>query len=119
MTQEERDQILLELKKRQEEREQMWQSLKNSHERIFEIQKENFEMLKNGQEEIKRDLRSLNKSVAKIEVEHGQKLEILLDVVISQPQKFESIEKRFDKHEKRLNKHADEIYYLNSKVQAY
>ena len=94
MTQEERDQILLDLKTGQEE--------------LFE-----------GQEEIKNDLRNLSQTVAKIEVDHGQKLEILLDVVTSHTEKFESIEKILDKHENKLNKHADEIYYLNSKVHAF
>ena len=94
MTQEERDQILLDLKTGQEE--------------LFE-----------GQEEIKSDLRNLSQTVAKIEVDHGQKLEILLDVVTSHTEKFESIEKILDKHENKLNKHDDEIYYLNSKVHAF
>ena len=75
--------------------------------------------LKNGQEEIKKDLRSLSQTVAKMEVQHGDKLEIILDVLTSYPKKFDSIEKISDKHEKRLNKHADQIYYLNSKVQAF
>ena len=108
MTQQERDQILLDLKKGQEE--------------LFKGQKELFkgqEELFNGQEELKSDLRNLSQTVAKIEVDHGQKLEILLDVVTSHTQKFESIEKILDKHENKLNKHADEIYYLNSKVHAF
>ena len=29
------------------------------------------------------------------------------------------IKKNFDKHEKKLDKHSDQIYYLNSKVQAF
>ena len=87
MTQEERDQILLDLKTGQEE--------------LFE-----------GQEEIKNDLRNLSQTVAKIEVDHGQKLEILLDVVTSHTEKFESIETKVDRH-------SDEIYYLNSKVHAF
>ena len=101
MTQEERDKILLDLKNGQEERDKILMDLKN------------------GQEEIKRDLRKLSQTVAKIEVNHGDKLEILLDVVTSHPQKFDSIEKRTDTCESRLDKHADQIYYLNSKVQAF
>lgn len=115
MTQEERDQLLRDLKNSQEkmlksneERDKMWKELKNSQEKILKNQKE-----------IRKDIRDLSQSVAKIEVEHGQKLEILLDVVTSQPQKFESVEKKLDKHENKLNSHSDQIYYLNSKVQAF
>ena len=71
------------------------------------------------QKEIKSELRKLSKTVAKIEVEHGQKLEILLDVVTGQIKKFDSEEQRIEKCEKRLDKHDDQFYYLNSKVQAY
>lgn len=115
MTQEERDQLLLDLKTGQEK-------LFKGQDELFNGQKERDQILldlKTGQEEIKSDLRNLSQTVAKIEVDHGQKLEILLDVVTSQPKKFESIEKILDKHENKLNKHADEIYYLNSKVQAF
>ena len=107
MTNEEK-QILLDLKKGQEE-------LVKGQNELFKGQEE----LVKGQEEIKSDLRNLSQTVAKIEVDHGQKLEILLDVVTSEPQKFESIEKTLDKHENKLNKQSDEIYYLNSKVQAF
>lgn len=115
MTQEERDQLLLDLKTGQEK-------LFKGQDELFNGQKERDQILldlKTGQEEIKSDLRNLSQTVAKIEVDHGQKLEILLDVVTSQPKKFESIEKILDKHGNKLNKHADEIYYLNSKVQAF
>lgn len=108
MTQEERDQVLLDLKRGQEE--------------LFKGQEERDQILldlKTGQEELKSDLRNLSQTVAKIEVDHGQKLEILLDVVTSHNEKFESVEKILDKHENKLNKHDDEIYYLNSKVQAF
>ena len=108
MTQEERDNLLLDLKRGQEERDILLLDLKNGQDKLFK-----------GQEEIKKDLRSLSQTVAKMEVQHGDKLEIILDVVTSYPEKFDSIENRFDKHENRLDKHADKLYYLNSKVQAY
>ena len=115
MTQEERDQILLDLKNGQEKLFKGQDELFKGQEKLFKGQDE----LVKEQEEIKSDLRNLSQTVAKIEVDHGQKLEILLDVVTSHTEKFESIEKILDKHEKTLNRHSDEIYYLNSKVQAF
>ena len=122
MTQEERDNLLLDLKKGQEERDNLLLDLKRGQDKLLN-RVDNLEKgqdkLFNGQKEIKKDLENLSQTVARMEVDHGDKLEILLDVVTSYPQKFDSIEKEFDNHENRLNKHADEIYYLNSKVQAF
>ena len=141
--QEARDQILLDLKKGQEElfkgqkelfegqeaRDQILLDLKRGQEELFKGQKELFEgqkellgrveNLEYGLKDTNQELRSLSQTVAKIEHEHGHKLQILLDVVTSYPEKFDSTEKNLDLHEKRLNKHDDEIYYLNSKVQAF
>ena len=58
-------------------------------------------------------------AVARIEVEHGEKLDILLDVVTGHTEKFNSVNKRVEKCEKRLDNHDDKIYVLNSAVRAY
>ena len=58
-------------------------------------------------------------AVARIEVEHGEKLDILLDVVTGHTEKFNSVNKRVEKCEKRLDNHDDKIYALNSAVRAY
>lgn len=108
MTQEERDQLLLDLKNGQND-------LFKGQEELFKGQEKLFK----GQDDLKTELRKLSQTVAKIEVEHGNKLEILLDVVTSHSKKFESTEKEIDKHENRLDRQADEIYYLNSKVHAF
>ena len=143
MKQKERDQILLDLKKGQEElfkgqeeRDQILLDLKKGQEKLFKGQEEllgrvenlengqekilgRVENLENQQEEMKSDLRSLSQTVAKIEIEHGEKLGALLDGVASHNERFESIEKILDKHENKLDRHSDEIYYLNSKVHAF
>ena len=108
MTQKERDQILLDLKKGQDE------LFKGQEEILGRVEK-----LENEQKEMNSDLRSLSQTVAKIEIEHGEKLGALLDGVASHTEKFESIEKILDKHENKLDRHSDEIYYLNSKVHAF
>lgn len=108
MTQQERDQILLDLIKGQKE--------------LFKGQKELFkgqEGLIKGQEETNHELRKLSQSVAKIEVEHGEKIQILLDVVTSHSKKFDSIDKRLESIERKIEIHSDQIYCLNSKVQAF
>ena len=66
-------------------------------------------------DEMKEDLRNLSRTVAKIEVEHGEKLQILLDEVTGQEQKNKEFEKRFEDDERILNRHSDEIYYLKLK----
>lgn len=106
--QEERDKILMDLKQGQEE-------LSKGQNELFGGQKQLIE----EQKEIKAELKRLSETVAKIEVEHGQKLEILLDVVTGQIKKFDSEEQKIEKCEKRLDKHDDQFYYLNSKVHAY
>ena len=72
--------------------------------------------VKNEMKEIKEEQRNLSRTVAKIEVEHGEKLQILLDVVTGQEEKNKEFERRFEEHEKILSDHDDEIYYLKEKI---
>ena len=67
--------------------------------------------------EIKEELRRLSQSVAKIEVDHGEKLQILFDAFKTHSEKLEEHEKRIDMCEKHIENHDDQIYYLKSKVQ--
>lgn len=115
MTQEERDNLLLDLKKGQDKLIGRMDNLEEGQNKLIN----RVDNLEEGQKEMNQNLKTLSQTVAKIEVEHSNKLEILLDVVTSYPQKFDSIENRFKMCENKINKHADEIYYLNSKVQAF
>lgn len=65
--------------------------------------------------EIKKEIRTLSGRVAVIEKEHGDKLQILLDVVTGNSEKNKELEKRIEKDEKIINRHSDEIYYLKKK----
>lgn len=67
--------------------------------------------------EIKQELRNISGSVARIEVEHGEKLAILFDAFKANTEKIEEQNKRITKCEKILEKHDHQIYILNSKVQ--
>lgn len=72
--------------------------------------------MKTEMKEVKEEQRNLSRAVAKIEVKHGEKLQILLDVVTGQEEKNKEFEKRFEEDEKILSNHDDEIYYLKEKI---
>lgn len=93
--------MILDLKKGQEERDKLLVDLKK------------------GQEKLSKDLDNLSLSVARIEADHGEKLDILLNVVTGHTEKFTSVNERVEKCEKRLDNHDDKIYVLNSVVHAY
>lgn len=100
--------MILDLKKGQEERDKLLVDLKKGQEKLFK-----------GQEKLSKGLDNLSLSVARIEADHGEKLDILLDVVTGHTEKFTSVNERVEKCEKRLDNHDDKIYVLNSVVHAY
>ena len=67
--------------------------------------------------EIKQELRNISGSVARIEVEHGEKLVALFDAFKVNTEKIEEQDKRITKCENMLEKHDHQIYILNSKLQ--
>ena len=115
----ERDVILQKLSDDMKERDVILQKLSDDmKERDVILQKLSNDMnnMKNEMKEIKEEQRNLSRTVAKIEVEHGEKLQILLDVVTGQEEKNKEFEKRFEEDEKILSDHDDEIYYLKEKI---
>ena len=115
----ERDVILQKLSDDMKERDVILQKLSDDmKERDVILQKLSNDMnnMKNEMKEIKEEQRNLSRTVAKIEVEHGEKLQILLDVVTGQEEKNKEFERRFEEHEKILSDHDDEIYYLKEKI---
>lgn len=88
---------------------------KETFKRLDELGEKQQKMEKNLLEKINQ----VSLAVARIEVEHGEKLDILLDVVTGHTEKFNSVNKRVEKCEKRLDNHDDKIYALNSAVRAY
>ena len=67
--------------------------------------------------EIKQELRSISGSVARIEVEHGEKLMALFDAFKMHTDKIQEQDKKIAKCENTLEKHDHQIYILNSKIQ--
>ena len=86
--------------------------IKKQLEEIPEIKKQLEEI-----PEIKQELRNISGSVARIEVEHGEKLAVLFDAFKVNTEKIEEQNKRLTKCEKMLEKHDHQIYILNSKIQ--
>ena len=120
MTQEERDNILLELKAGQEKLFEGYDELKEGQEKLFK----GYEELKEGQKSLKDEVKNLkttvdriDQTVMRIEVEHGEKLQILFDADLYKREKFDSQGHTLERHERILDKHSDEIYLLKSKVQ--
>lgn len=97
--------LLIDLKQNQEE----------TVKRLDELDKKQQNMEKNLLEKIDQ----VNLAVARIEVEHGEKLAVLLDVVTGHTQKFDSVNERIEKSEKRLDNHDNKFFILKSAVQAY
>ena len=94
---------------------EMLLDLKKGQEKLFEGQSDLFK----GQEKLFKEIDKLNLTVARIEADHGEKLDILLDVVTGHTEKFTSVNERVEKCEKRLDKHDHQFFALNSKVHAY
>ena len=112
MTDKERDELLINMANDMK-------NVKNDMKNVKNDMKEKDTILQNIVDEIKEikeEQRNLSRTVAKIEVEHGEKLQILLDVVTAHEEKHKEFERRFEEHEKILSEHDDEIYYLKEKI---
>ena len=128
--------LLLDLKKGQEElfkgQKELFEGQEETNASIRALQKGQEELykgqeetrvsirdLQRGQDKLFKEMDKLSLSVARIEADHGEKLGILLDVVTSHINKFDSENERIEKCEKRLDKHDHQFFALNSKVHAY
>ena len=119
MTDKERDELLINMANDMKNVKNDMNNVKNDmKERDVILQKLSNDMndMKNEMKEIKEEQRNLSRTVAKIEVEHGEKLQILLDVVTAHEEKHKEFERRFEEHEKILSDHDDEIFYLKEKI---
>ena len=118
-----------ELFRGQNERDKILNELQKGQEKLFKGQKQLFESqeklisrvdkIEENQQDMKTEMTKISQTAARIEVEHGEKLEILLDVVTGHTKQISSIKERVEKCEKRLDNHDDKFYVLNSAVQAY
>lgn len=88
-------------------------------EKRLDLVETRLDTVENEQRDFRKELEKLGLTVARIEVEHGEKLDILLDVVTGHTAKFELYSKKTKKFEERLDKHDSKLYALNSVVRAY
>lgn len=126
MTNKERDELLINMandmknvKNDMKERDVILQKLSDDmkeRDKLLTNMANDMNNMQNEMKEIKEEQRNLSRTVAKIEVEHGEKLQILLDVVTGQDEKNKKFEKRFEEDEKILDRHSDQIYYLQLKA---
>ena len=115
----ERDVILQKLSDDMKERDKLLINMANDMNKMkndMNKMKNDMNNMQNEMKEIKEEQRNLSRTVAKIEVEHGEKLQILLDVVTGQEEKNKEFERRFEEDEKILDRHSDQIYYLQLKA---
>ena len=91
------------------------QELKLIHSKLNEHDEE-FKFMHSKFDEHDIELRNISNSVAKIEVEHGKKIDTLVDVTSSILEKLDSLEKGFESNVKQLNNHSNRIWNLESKV---
>lgn len=87
--------------------------------KIPEMQKEIAKIAQMQKEiaELQKETRSISRSVAVIEHEHGDKLKALFDVFTAHTEKMEKQENRISFCEHKLDNHTVEIDYLKTKVQ--
>ena len=105
MTEQERDQILLKLLE-----------IVSGHDEKLSAIEENFSSLQEKFSDLEKEVRRISKSVAKIEVEHGNKIQLLADGQISILEKLNSFEERFESDEKELINHSNRIWNLENHI---
>ena len=116
-----RDDILLKIYEGQKKIQNQIEEIQEKISVIPEIQ-EKISVIPEMQEkisvipEMQKEIRKISKTVAKIEVEHGEKLQALFDAFTMHSEKLKTHEKRMNIFDRKLEKHNDEIYYLKSKV---
>ena len=67
-------------------------------------------------EEQDNKFKNLSRSIAVIEVEHGKKIDTLIDITSGIIERLDSLEKSFESNVKEVSKHSDQIWNLESKA---
>lgn len=114
MAESEKNEILLAIEKLDNKMQKELSEIKREVAKIPEIQKEIAKIKKMQEDiaELQKETRKISKSVAVIELEHGEKLDLLFDIFDMQQEKLKSHERRIQLCERHLDRHDDEIYYL-------
>ena len=112
MNQKERDEILLDLKAKTDKHDELLLAIN------FKLKEhdEQFKSINGEMADRKEEIASISGSVAKIEVERGGNIQLLLDGQVGILNKLDSFEKRFESDEKDLEGHSNRIWNLESRV---
>lgn len=78
----------------------------------------NYQVMNNTQRTMQEELTRLGNIVARMEHEHGRKLDMILEVLTGHDEKLQEHEKRFEKDEKIIELHGHQIYGIEQKMQA-
>ena len=126
LTELERDNILLDLQKRMDTVQDTMDTMQKDNMRRDDIldamQKDNIrrdkilDALQKSVNELKQETRNISQSVAVIENDHGEKLQVLLDVYPEFYKKFASFAENFVSHDHRLDNLEARVYSLESKA---
>ena len=133
MTEQERDNILFDLQKGMKRHDEKLENLQNSinkhNEKLENLQNsinkhdEKLENLQNSinkhdemLENLHEEVRNISQSVAVIEHDHGEKLQVLLDIYPEFYKKFASFAKNFVSNDHRFDNLEARVYSLESKA---
>ena len=133
MTEQQRDELLISMKDQMDkitsklaEHDEQFKAINKKlaeHDEQFEVingklaeHDEKFETVDGKFDEIRKELRNISKSVAVIEIEHGSKIQALLDVQVGILERLDSLETRLGSDEAELEEHSGRIWNLESKV---
>ena len=110
-------------KKTDETLKEIREQNKKTDETLKEIREHNkntdktLEEMKKDISELKQETRKISGSVAVIEHQHGEKIQVLLDGHNGILSKLDSINKRFESDEERLDNHTFRIAALETKIE--
>ena len=107
----EHDQKFVAIEKKLKEHDQRFAEIIETQ----EILQANIGMLNTQVGEVKKELKILSGRVAVIEVEQGEKIQALFNVITNPSQKVYSVREEIDLHEDRLDEHDVRIRVLESK----
>ena len=127
MNQKQRDEILVGLSEQGKKRDKAIEELSKQGKKTDKIlqkliERENTRdkmLLKiyEEQQKIKEEQLRQGNTLTRIEVEHGNKIALILDAIKGHEEKLEKHEERFARNEKMISKNSDEIFCLKLKTQ--
>ncbi len=111
----EKQNIMLEKQDIMEKRQDRMEKRQDRMEKRQDKMEARQDKMEEKQDAMQEELIRIGNTVTRIEYEHGQKLDLILDVLIGHGEKLEEHDKRFEKNEKILEMHGHRIYALEQR----